>query len=287
MNVIVGMMVVLGSVVGGFMIEGGALGVLIQPIELLIILGSALGAFIVSNPAKVIKKAVGGLGLLLKGSKYSKALYMDALALMYELLTKARKEGLMSLEADVEDPEKSPIFGKYPTIQHDHHAVDFITDYLRMVVGGSMNAFELENLMDIELETHHEEAHQPPAAIARIGDGLPGFGIVAAVLGVVITMGHLDGSPDEIGGHVAVALIGTLLGILFAYGFFGPFSTMMEHIGRDESQFYKVLKTTIVASLQGYAPLVAVEFGRKAIFSNERPSFKELEEHVKSRAAGK
>jgi chemotaxis protein MotA len=254
---------------------------------MLIILGSAFGAFFISNPGKISKKALGGLGGIFKGSKYKKAFYMEGLALMFELLTKARKEGLMSLEADVEDPEKSSIFSKYPNVQHDHHATDFITDYLRMVVGGSMNAFEIENLMDVELDTHHEEAHQYPAAIARIGDGLPGFGIVAAVLGVVITMGHLDGSPSEIGHHVAVALIGTMLGILFAYGFFNPFSTLMEHLGRDESNFYKCLKVTLVASLQGYAPLVAVEFGRKAIYSSERPSFKELEEHVKSKASGK
>lgn len=287
MNIILGIIVVMGSVFGGFIMAGGHVGILIQPIELIIILGSAFGAFFITNPGKVSKKAISGLGTMFKGSKYNKAFYMEALALMFELLTKARKEGLMSLEADVEDPDKSPIFGKYADIQHDHHATDFITDYLRMVVGGSMNAFELENLMDIEIDTHHEEAHQPPAAIGRIGDGLPGFGIVAAVLGVVITMGHLDGSPSEIGHHVAVALIGTMLGILFAYGFFNPFAALMEHIGRDESQFYKVLKTTLVASLQGYAPLIAVEFGRKAIYSHDRPSFKELEEHVKTRASGK
>ena len=224
-----------------------------------------------------------GFGALFKGSKYKKPLYMDALALMYDLLTKARKEGLMALEADVEEPEKSAIFKKYPRIQKDHHVVDFITDYLRMMVGGNMNAIELENLMEVELETHHEEAHRVPSAVSRIADGLPGFGIVAAVLGIVITMGHLGGPPEELGHHVAVALVGTLLGILFAYGFFGPFSSLMEHIGRDESQFYKCLKTTIVASLQGYAPQVAVEFGRKAIFSNERPSFRELEAHVKQK----
>jgi chemotaxis protein MotA len=283
MNAILGMVVMMGCILGGFVLSGGHVAALIQPYELLVILGAAFGAFIISNPIKVIKAALGKLGGIFKGSKYKKALYMDALALMYELLTKARKEGLMALEADVEEPEKSAIFSKFPTIQHDHHATDFITDYLRMMVGGNMNAIELENLMDVELETHHEEAHQYPAAISRIADGLPGFGIVAAVLGIVITMSHLGGPPEELGHHVAVALVGTLLGILFAYGFFGPFSTLMEHIGRDESQFYKVLKTTLVASLQGYAPQVAVEFGRKAVFHTERPSFKELEAHVKQK----
>jgi chemotaxis protein MotA len=220
---------------------------------------------------------------LFKGSKYKKSLYMDALALMYALLTKARKEGLMALESDVEQPEKSAIFGKYPSIQRDHHVVDFITDYLRLMVGGNMNAIELENLMEVELETHHDEGHQPAAAFQRIAEGLPGFGIVAAVLGIVITMSHLGGPPEELGHHVAVALVGTLLGILFAYGFFGPFSSLMEHMSREESQFYRCIKTTIVASLQGYAPQVAVEFGRKAIYSTERPSFKELEDHVKNK----
>lgn len=283
MNVIGGIIVMMGCILSGFVLSGGHIGAIIQPLELLVILGAAVGAFIISNPFKVIRSVLKGFGALFKGSRYKKPLYMDALALMYDLLTKARKEGLMALEADVEEPEKSAIFKKYPTIHKDHHIVDFITDYLRMMVGGNMNAIELENLMEVELETHHEEAHQVPAAVSRIADGLPGFGIVAAVLGIVITMSHLGGPPEELGHHVAVALVGTLLGILFAYGFFGPFSSLMDHIGRDESQFYKCLKTTIVASLQGYAPQVAVEFGRKAIFSNERPSFKELEAHVKQK----
>jgi chemotaxis protein MotA len=283
MNVSAGVVFLLGCILGGFTMEGGQIGALIQPLELLIILGAAVGAFIISNPGGVIKGALGGIAGLFKGSKYNKALYMDALALMYDLLTKARKEGLMALEADVEDPEKSAIFSKYPKLQHDHHVTDFITDYLRMMVGGNMNAIELENLMDVELETHHEEAHLVPASVSRIADGLPGFGIVAAVLGIVITMGHLGGPPAELGHHVATALVGTLLGILFAYGFFGPFSTMIEHKGREESQFYKMLKVTLVASLQGYAPQVAVEFGRKAIYHKDRPSFKDLEAHVKQK----
>jgi chemotaxis protein MotA len=283
MNVIVGIVVVMGCVIGGFILEKGHVGTLIQPVELLIILGAATGAFVIANPPKVIKAALKNVPLLFKGSKYKKERYMDALALLYDLLTKARKEGLMALEPDVEEPEKSAIFKKYPGIQGDHHAVDFITDYLRMMVGGNMNAIELENLMDIEMDTHHEEAHQPAAAVNRIADGLPGFGIVAAVLGIVITMGALGGPPEELGHHVAVALVGTLLGILFAYGFFGPFAVLMEHMARDEGQFYKCLKTTLVASLQGYAPQVAVEFGRKAIFSTERPSFKELEARVKQK----
>jgi chemotaxis protein MotA len=282
MNLIVGILLVLGSVAGGYVLSHGNLLTLWQPYELLVIGGAAFGAFVIANPGKLIKATMACIPMLLKGSKYKKGLYLDALALLYDLLQKARKEGMMSLEADVEDPEQSPIFGKYPPLQHDHHAVDFITDYLRLMVGGSIkNAFELENLMDVELETHHNEAHQLPAAIGRVSDGLPGFGIVAAVLGIVITMGSLGGPPEELGHHVAAALVGTFLGILLAYGFVGPMSTMVEHVLRDESQFYIVLKTVLVASQQGYSPQIAVEFGRKAVFSTERPSFKELEDHVK------
>jgi chemotaxis protein MotA len=282
MNLIVGIVLVLGCVAGGFVLSHGHLAALWQPYELLVIGGAALGAFVIANPPWVIKAALGSIPSMLKGSKFKKGFYMDALALMYDLLTKARKEGMMSLEADVEEPEKSAIFGKYPKIQHDHHAVDFLTDYLRLMVGGSIkNSFELENLLDVELETHHDEAHQASAALTRVSDGLPGFGIVAAVLGIVITMGALGGPATEIGHHVAAALVGTFLGILLAYGFVGPMATLVEHISRDESQFYKVLKTVLIAAQQGYSPQIAVEFGRKAIFSVDRPSFRELEEHVK------
>lgn len=283
MNVIIGIIVVLGCVAAGYVLSHGQLMALWQPYELLTIGGAALGAFICANPAKVSKQTLSAVIGMMKGSKYSKSFYLDALGLLYDLLVKARKEGLMALESDVEDPHNSAIFQKYPKIANDHHATDFITDYLRLMVSGNMNAIELENLMDIELETHHEEGHQPAAALQRVADGLPGFGIVAAVLGIVITMGSLGGPPEEIGHHVAAALVGTFLGILLAYGFVAPMSTLCEHIARDEGQFFKVLKTTLVASLQGYAPQVAIEFGRKAIFGAERPGFRELEEHVKKK----
>ncbi len=282
MNVIVGIVLVLGCVAGGFVLSHGKLAALWQPYELLVIGGAALGAFVIANPPWVIKASLKSIPLMMKGSKFKKGFYLDALALMYDLLTKARKEGMMSLEPDVEEPEKSTIFGKYPKVAGDHHAVDFLTDYLRLMVGGSIkNSFELENLLDIELETHHGEAHQASAALTRVSDGLPGFGIVAAVLGIVITMGALGGPAAEIGQHVAAALVGTFLGILLAYGFVGPMATLVEHLSRDESQFYVVLKTVLIAAQQGYSPQIAVEFGRKAIFSVERPSFRELEEHVK------
>jgi chemotaxis protein MotA len=282
-NLILGSLIVLGCVAGGFVLSHGHLAALWQPYELLVIGGAAFGAFFIANPMKLIKAIFGNIGKLLGGSKYNKELYMDALALLYDLLSKARKEGLMALESDVEEPDKSPIFKKYPKIESDHHVVEFITDYLRMMVGGNMNPIELESLMDVELDTHHGEAHQIPSALTRVSDGLPGFGIVAAVLGIVITMGALGGPPAEIGHHVASALVGTFLGILLAYGFVGPMATFLEHISRDEGQFYICLKTCLLASLQGYAPQVAIEFGRKTIFSTERPSFKELEQHVKKK----
>jgi len=281
MNLIIGSLIVMGCVFGGFVLSGGHLLALWHPNELLIIGGAATGAFIIANPGKIIKKVLAGLGTLLKGSKYDKRLYLDGLALMYDLLTKARKDGLMALEADVEEPHKSAIFKKYPRILADHHVVDFISDYMRLMVSGNMNAYELENLMDVELETHHEEGHSPVNAVNRVADALPGFGIVAAVLGIVITMASLSEGPDVIGHKVATALVGTFLGILLAYGFVGPMSVYLDHAARDEAQFIKCLKTCLVASLQGYAPQVAVEFGRKAIFTTERPAFRELEDHVK------
>jgi len=281
MNLIIGSLIVMGCVFGGFVLSGGHLLALWHPNELLIIGGAATGAFIIANPGKIIKKVLAGLGTLLKGSKYDKRLYLDGLALMYDLLTKARKDGLMALEADVEEPYKSAIFKKYPRILADHHVVDFISDYMRLMVSGNMNAYELENLMDVELETHHEEGHSPVNAVNRVADALPGFGIVAAVLGIVITMASLSEGPDVIGHKVATALVGTFLGILLAYGFVGPMSVYLDHAARDEAQFIKCLKTCLVASLQGYAPQVAVEFGRKAIFTTERPAFRELEDHVK------
>jgi chemotaxis protein MotA len=281
MNFVAGAVIVFAAVLGGFVLSGGHLLALWHPTELLVIGGAATGAFVIANPGKVIKKVLGGLGSLFKGSRYSKALYMDALALIYDLLTKARKEGLMSLEKDVEEPHSSPIFSKYPKLQSDHHVVEFVADYLRLMVSGNLNAIELESLMDVELDTHHEEGSQPVSAVNRVADALPGFGIVAAVLGIVITMASLSDGPDVIGHKVATALVGTFLGILLAYGLVGPMSVYLDHMARDEAQFLKCLKTCLVASLQGYAPQVAVEFGRKAIFSTERPGFRELEEHVK------
>ncbi len=275
---------VLGCVAGGFVLSHGNLVALWQPFEVLIICGAAFGAFVIANPGTVIKGALGSIGQLLKGSKHTKKSYMELLALMYDLFTKARKEGLMALEADIDEPENSPIFQKYPQILKNHHALDFIADYLRLMVGGNMNPFEIENLMDVELETHHHEAAKIPAAITAVSDALPGFGIVAAVLGIVITMASIGGPVEELGAHVAAALVGTFLGILLAYGFVGPMSTSLSHMNEDDSKVFECIKVCLLASLNGYAPQIAVEFGRKALYSHNRPGFQELEDFVKGKA---
>ncbi|AOU97209.1 flagellar motor stator protein MotA [Acidihalobacter yilgarnensis] len=281
MNTIIGFLIVTGSVVGGYILSHGDLATLLQPYELLIIGGSAFGAFMISNPMSLIMKTFKGVPTLMGGSKYGKATYLDLLTLMYDLFTKARKEGLMAVESDIEEPENSEIFSKYPKITKNHHALEFIVDYMRLIVSGGMNPFELDNLMSLELETHHHESHQTSNALTRVADGLPGFGIVAAVLGVVITMGSLDQPPQVIGMHVAAALVGTFLGILLAYGFVGPLAVALEHRAQEEANFFECIKTCILAQVQGYSPQIAVEFGRKAMYATVRPSFQALEEHLK------
>ena len=283
MFVIVGYVVVLGAVFGGFIMAGGHIASLFQPVELLMIGGSALGAFFVANTPKTVKATLKALPSLLKGSKFSKALYIDLLSMLYEILAKVRKEGLMSIESDVENPEASPIFSKYPNIQKDHHAMEFLTDYMRMMVGGNLNAFEIENLMDNEIETHHHEGEVPIHALAKLADGLPAFGIVAAVMGVVHTMESVGLPPSELGKLIAAALVGTFLGILLSYGFVGPLANLLEHKLNEGTKMLQCIKVTLLASLNGYAPQVAVEFGRKVLYSTERPTFSELEGEVKQR----
>ena len=287
MFVIVGYVVVMVAVFGGYALAGGKFAVIIKaaPVELFIIGGSALGAFFVGNDLKTIKATMGAIPTLFKGSKYTKARYMELMALLYEILAKARKEGLMSIEGDVENPHDSALFKKFPNIAGDHHLVEFITDYLRMMVSGNMNAHEIESLIDSEIETHHQEAHKPMGAIQAVGDGLPAFGIVAAVLGVVKTMASVGQPPAVLGQMIAGALVGTFLGILLAYGFVSPLAKVLEQKGAESLKELQCVKTTLLASLQGYAPAIAVEFGRKVLFSTERPSFKELETHVKQKKA--
>lgn len=281
MLVIVGYIVVVLCVFGGYALAGGYLAALWHPIELIIIGGGALGAFLVGNNSKALKATFSALPTVFKGSKYTRALYLDMMALLYELLTKIRKEGLMSVEADVDSPENSPLFTKYPAIMADHHVVEFLTDYLRLMVSGSMNAFEIENLMDNEIETHHHEGEVPVHAVSKIGDGLPAFGIVAAVMGVVKTMGSVGLPPAELGILIGAALTGTFIGILLAYGFVSPLATLLEQKLHESTKMLQCVKVTLLASINGYAPAIAVEFGRKVLFSTERPSFSELEEHVR------
>jgi len=281
MFVIIGYIAVLASVLGGFVLAGGHLAALLQPLEFLMIGGAAAGAFVVAYGGKPLKATLKALPTIFKPSRYSKSLYMELLCLLYEVLSKVRKEGLMSIENDVENPQESPLFAKYPAIAADHHTLEFITDYLRLMVSGSLNAFEIENLMDNEIETHHHEGEIPVNAVAKVGDAMPAFGIVAAVMGVVHTMESVGIPPAELG--ILIALVGTFLGILLAYGFVGPLASVLEFKLGESTKFYQCIKVTLLASLNGYAPQVAVEFGRKVLYSTERPSFSELEEEVKQR----
>ena len=281
MLVIIGYIIVCASVFGGFALAGGHLAALFQPLELLMIGGAALGAFLVGNNNKAIKATIAALPSLFKGSRYTKELYMELMSLLFEVLSKVRKEGLMSIEGDIDKPEESPLFSKYPAVLADHHIVEFMTDYLRLMVSGNMDAFQIENLMDNEIETHHHEGAVPAHVIAKVGDGLPAFGIVAAVMGVVHTMESVGIPPAELGMLIAHALVGTFLGILLAYGFVGPLASLLEQKLEESSKMFQCVKVTLLASLNGYAPALAVEFGRKVISATERPSFSELENHVR------
>jgi chemotaxis protein MotA len=279
--VIIGYIVVCASVFGGFVMNGGHLAALFQPLELLMIGGAALGAFFVGNNSKAVKATMKALPSVLKGSRYTREMYMELMALQFDVLSKVRKEGLMSIEGDIEAPDESPLFSKYPAVLADHHIIEFMTDYLRLMVSGNMDAFQIENLMDNEIETHHHEGAVPAHVIAKLGDALPAFGIVAAVMGVVHTMESVGIPPAELGILIAKALVGTFLGILLAYGFVGPLASLLEQKLEEQTKMFQCVKVTLLASLNGYAPALAVEFGRKVLYSTERPTFAELEDHIK------
>jgi chemotaxis protein MotA len=283
--VIIGYVLVIAAVFGGFAMEGGHLAALFQPLELVMIAGAALGAFFVGNNSKTVKATLKALPTVFQGSRYTRELYMELMALLFDVLSKVRKEGLMSIEGDIETPAESPLFSKYPAVLADHHVIEFMTDYLRLMVSGNMDAFQIENLMDNEIETHHQEASIPAHAITKIGDGLPAFGIVAAVMGVVHTMESVGIPPAELGILIAKALVGTFLGILLAYGFVGPLGTLLEQKLEESTKMIQCVKVTLLASLNGYAPALAVEFGRKVLYSTERPTFIELEDHIKKAKA--
>ena len=279
MFVIIGYVIILGCVLGGFLMAGGHLGVLWQPVEVLIIVGAAFGAFLASNSMHTVKAAIGGGTGTMKGTRYTKEYYLDLLLSFNALSQKARKEGLLSLEKVVDDPEGSGIFGE--KIAHDHHLMEFIADKLRMILTG-VDVHQLEDLMDAEIDVHHEQGHGPIKAVMRVGDGMPAFGIVAAVMGVVHTMESVGIPPAELGKLIAAALVGTFLGILVAYGFIGPVAAVMEDRLEEEANAYKCAQKGLLNCAEGTSPAMTVEFMRTAIPHHIRPGFTELEEQLKA-----
>jgi chemotaxis protein MotA len=274
---IIGIVVVLGAVMGGYLMEHGQIGVLVQPAELIIIGGAGAGTLLIANPLPTVIRIVKGLLGVIKGSPYTKDHYLQTLKMLNELFMMARKQGMVKLEEDVEDPSKSQVFSKYPKFLANHHAVHFVCDTLRMAISGGVPAFDLDQMMEMDMEVHHGEVSQPVSALTSVADALPGLGIVAAVLGVVITMGALGGPPEEIGHKVAAALVGTFLGILMCYGFLGPLAANLQTMNGAESDYLRCLRQGVIAFVKGSAPVLAVEFARRSIPGELRPSFKECE----------
>ena len=277
MFAIIGIVVVFGAVVAGYLMEHGNLRVLLQPAELLIIGGAGVGTLLISNPLHILKRIAAGLPGIIKESKFNKAMYLDSLKMMYELFGRARRDGLVALESDTDDPEKSAIFSKYPAFLKDHHLLCFVCDTMRLVTSNAVEAFELDQMVELDMDVHHHDSMQPVTALSTMADSLPGLGIVAAVLGVVITMGALGGPPEGIGHKVAAALVGTFLGILLCYGLIGPIAANMTKTAEDEHAYYYVLRVFMVSFLKGSAPIMAVEAARRAVPGHVRPSFKETE----------
>jgi chemotaxis protein MotA len=283
---IIGIVIVFAAVIGGFLMEKGHIAVLLQPAELLIIAGASAGTLLVANPIHILKGILAGLTGVLGGSKLGKERYLDTLRMMYQFLNKVRKEGLLSVEMDVEKPAESAIFKNYPEFLKDHHARDFVCDTLRMAITGGVEPFDMDQMMELDMEVHHHEATQPVSALTTMADALPGLGIVAAVLGVVITMGALGGPPEEIGHKVAAALVGTFLGILLCYGVAGPLSSNMAKTADEHNGYLHVLRVLLLSFLKGSAPIIAIEMGRRAIPAHVRPSFDEMEKRCKNQATG-
>ncbi len=281
---IAGIVVVLAAVVGGYLMEHGNLLVLFQPAELVIIGGAAVGTVLIANPPSVLKKILAGIAGVFRGSPFTKATFLETLKMLYELFAHARKNGMDKLEADVEEPGNSKILSNYPRFLKNRHAVDFLCDTLRVSISAGVGPHRLDELMDLDMEAHHHESETPVSALTTMADSLPGLGIVAAVLGVVITMGALGGPPEEIGHKVAAALVGTFLGILMCYGLFGPLAANMAKANAAEAQYYKCLKAAILAFVKSTPPIMAVEFARRSIPKTVRPSFQEMEASCKQRA---
>ncbi len=275
---IIGIVVVFGCIVGGYLMEHGNIKVLLQPAELLIIGGAAVGTVLISNPIHTLKSIIAGVVGVFGSSKYNTEHYTNSLKMMYELLQKARKEGLVALETDIEEPDKSPLFSKYEAFVKDHHAVAFVCDTMRMAVSGGVEVFDLDQMLEVDMDVHHHGATEPVTSLSTMADSLPGLGIVAAVLGVVITMSAMGGPPEEIGKKVAAALVGTFLGILLCYGLVGPLASRMGKMADEQHAFLLVLRVTMIAFLKGVAPIMAVEIGRRTVPGHVRPSFQAVEE---------
>ena len=285
MFAIIGIVVVFGAVIGGFLMEKGHMAVLVQPAELIIIAGAAAGTLLVANPVRVLQAIVKGVLGILKGSPFTKARYLSTLKMMYQFLNKVQKEGLLAVEMDVEKPKESSIFKNFPDFLADHHAMDFVCDTLRTAITGGVEPFDMDQMMELDMEVHHACAVLPVDSLNTMADSLPGLGIVAAVLGVVITMGALGGPPEEIGKHVAAALVGTFLGILLCYGLVGPLAANMRKTADEHNDYLHVLRVLILAFLKGAAPMIAIELGRRAIPAHARPSFDEMEKGCKNNAS--
>jgi chemotaxis protein MotA len=282
MGVIIGIIGVTACVLLGFILSGGQVAVLFQPYELLVIGGSAAFTVVSGNPGYVSKKVIPGVIGAIKGSGIDKSTYTDLLGLMATLFDVMRKEGALGVEGDLSNPHESARFNKYPKASHDHHLMDTFTSALRLFVDGVVNAFDLERMLDTEIETHHEEALLVPSALSKLADAFPALGIVAAVLGIIITMSHLDGPPSEIGAHVGAALVGTMLGILLSYGYMAPIAAKTEHVVREQTAILNTVKVALVAFAGGSPPAVALEFARKTIPSIFRPTAEEMEEIIKN-----
>lgn len=283
MFAIIGIAVVLASIIGGYLMEHGNLSVLLQPAEVVIIFGAAIGSFLISSPPRVVSLVAKNITSIISSKSTDKAEYLELLALLYQIFSKIRKDGLVSIEADVENPEKSPIFTKYTKVMSNHHAIDFLCDNLKVIVTSNIPPHELDSLLDLEIETHHEVAIIPANSVTKLADGLPGLGIVAAVLGVVITMGKIDQPPAILGHSIGAALVGTFLGVLMCYGFVGPMATNLEHKASEDGVYFQVIKMALVAFVGGSAPQMAVEFGRRAIPGKEKPTFAELEGELRGK----
>ena len=280
MNFIIGLITVIACTFGGYILQGGHMHVLAAaaPLELLIMLGTVAGGYVIANPTVVIKRTGRGVGLLLKKPKYNKASYIELLCMMYQTFKLAKTKGMLTLEQHIENPHESSLFGGFPGFQHNHHATDFFCDYLRLVTLGSDKPYELEALMDEEIEVHHSEDAAMVGSLQNIADGLPAIGIVAAVLGVIHTMGSITEPPEVLGRLIGGALVGTFMGVWMAYGLFGPMSNSMKAILEAEGKYMQCLKLGLLAHLQGFAPSISIEYARKGLLSDVRPSFAEVEE---------